>query len=45
MNQPDQTAMLVQPTTVMDAAVQQAGANVTDAALQNAVEGVVGELL
>jgi hypothetical protein len=45
LNQPDQTAMLVTPPSVMDAAVQQDGANVSDAALQLAVEGVVGKLL
>jgi hypothetical protein len=35
---PDQYAMQIQPTVVMDSAVQSAGANVTDEALQAAVE-------
>ena len=44
-NQPDQVAGQVQPPTVMDGAVQEAGANVTDAALQGAVEAVVNKML
>jgi len=43
--QPEITAQVVQPPTVMDAAVQQDGAAVTDAALQSAVEGVINKLL
>lgn len=44
-NQPDLAAQQVQPPTVMDPAVQTAGAAITDAALQSAVEGVVNKLL
>jgi hypothetical protein len=43
--QPDLVAMQVQPPTVMDPAVQTAGAAVTDAALQGAVEAVVGKMI
>lgn len=42
---PEQVAFQVQPPTVMDAAVQTAGAAITDAALQSAVEGVVNKML
>jgi len=42
--QPDQVAMELQPPVVMDAAVQSAGAAITDAALQGAVETVVGKV-
>jgi hypothetical protein len=45
MQNPVGTAVQVQPPTVMDPAVQQDGAAVTDAALQAAVEGVVNKLL
>jgi hypothetical protein len=45
MQNPDMTAMQIQPPTVMDPAVQQDGDAVTDAALQAAVEGVVNKLL
>jgi len=45
MQSPDMVAMQIQPPTVMDPAVQQDGAAVTDAALQAAVEGVVNKLL
>ena len=41
---PDSMAQQLQPLVVMDGAVQSAGANVTDAALQSAVEGVVSKL-
>ena len=43
--QPDQIAGQIQPPTVMDAAVQADGANVTDTALQGAVEAVVNKSL
>lgn len=43
--QPDQVAGEVQPPTVMDAAVQSAGKDITDAALQTAVETTVNRLL
>lgn len=43
--QPDQVSMQVQPPTVMDAAVQGAGADITDDALQGAVEAVVNKML
>lgn len=42
---PEQVATSVQPMVVMDAAVQDAGADITDAALQSAVEGVVNKVL
>jgi hypothetical protein len=42
---PDQTAAQVQPPTVMDPAVQQDGSDITDAALQGAVEATVGKIL
>jgi hypothetical protein len=42
---PEETAFKVQPPTVMDAAVQDAGAAITDVALQAAVEGVVNKML
>jgi hypothetical protein len=42
---PEQIAFKIQPPTVMDAAVQTAGAAITDAALQSAVEGVVNKML
>ena len=45
MQNPDFVAGQIQPPTVMDPAVQQDGAAVTDAALQAAVEGVVNKLL
>jgi hypothetical protein len=43
--QPDMTASNVQPATVMDSAVQEAGAEITDAALQGSVEAVVNKML
>ena len=42
---PEMTASQTQPPTVMDPAVQEAGAAITDGALQAAVEGVVNKLL
>jgi hypothetical protein len=45
MQNPDQVAMQVQPPTVMDAAVQEFGAEITDTALQGSVETVVGKML
>lgn len=45
MQNPQMVAAQIQPPTVMDPAVQQDGAAVTDAALQAAVEGVVNKLL
>jgi hypothetical protein len=45
MQQPDQTAMQLQPPVVMDSAIQTAGKSITDAALQGAVEAVVNKLL
>jgi len=45
MQNPQMVAMQIQPPTVMDPAVQQDGAAVTDAGLQAAVEGVVQKLL
>jgi hypothetical protein len=45
MQNPQMVAMQIQPPTVMDPAVQQDGASVTDVALQAAVEGVVNKLL
>jgi hypothetical protein len=43
--QPDQVAAQLTPPTVMDPAVQDAGADVTDQALQEAVETVVNKML
>ena len=45
MQNPDGTATQIQPPTVMDPAVQAVGANISDTALQGAVEGVVNNLL
>lgn len=45
MQNPAMVAAQIQPPTVMDPAVQQDGAAVTDAGLQAAVEGVVNKLL
>ena len=45
MNSPDMTATQVQPPTVMDAAVQEAGSAITDGALQGSVEAVVQKML
>jgi len=45
MQNPDAIASQLQPPTVMDVAVQTAGAEITDAALQGAVEGVVNKML
>lgn len=42
---PEQASIALHPPVVMDAAVQDAGAAVTDTALQTAVEGVVNKLL
>lgn len=42
---PDQVAMQLQPPVVMDAAVQSDGANITDSALQSAVENVVNTMI
>jgi hypothetical protein len=41
IQQPDTTANAVTPPTVMDAAVQAAGAEITDAALQGSVEATI----
>jgi hypothetical protein len=43
--QPDMTASNVQPPVVMDPAVQDAGAEITDVALQGSVETVVNKML
>jgi hypothetical protein len=43
--QPDQVAAQVQPPTVMDAAVQSAGAEIDDAALQASVETVINKMM
>ena len=42
---PEGTAAQLQPATVMDPAVQAAGADITDDALQAAVEGVVNKMM
>jgi hypothetical protein len=42
---PDMAAQQVQPPTVMDGAVQAAGAEITDDALQGSVEAVVQKML
>ena len=43
--QPDPVAVQVQPPTVMDSAVQSAGAAITDDALQGAVEATVNKMI
>jgi len=43
--QPDMVAGQIQPPVVMDPAVQTAGKDITDAALQGAVEGTVNKIL
>jgi hypothetical protein len=45
VQQPDQTAMQVQPPTVMDAEVQADGADITDVALQASVEVTVNKMM
>ena len=45
VQQPDMTAGQVQPLTVMDSAVQEAGKDITDEALQGSVEAVVNKML
>ena len=45
MTQPDMVAIQIQPPTVMDPAVQAAGAAIEDIALQGSVEAVVNKLL
>jgi hypothetical protein len=42
---PDAAAMIVQPTVVMDGQVQTDGAEITDLALQTAVETAVNKLI
>ena len=42
---PEMATMQIHPPVVMDAAVQQDGANITDAALQTAVEGVIAKFI
>jgi hypothetical protein len=41
--QPDSTAVTITPPTVMDAAVQEAGAEISDELLQGAVESVINK--
>jgi hypothetical protein len=43
--QPDMVAGQVQPPVVMDSAVQTAGAEITDDALQGSVEAVVNKMM
>lgn len=45
MANPDAAAATVTPTTVMDAAVQQDGATIEDAALQSAVENSINKMM
>jgi hypothetical protein len=45
MSAPETAAMVVQPTVVMDPAVQQDGAAITDAALQSAVENTINKMM
>jgi hypothetical protein len=45
MGNPNQTAQIVTPPTVMDAAVQADGAAISDVALQSSVEATVNKLL
>lgn len=42
---PDGTATQLQPATVMDPAIQAAGADATDTEVQGAVEGVVNKMM
>jgi hypothetical protein len=42
---PEQTAQNVTPPTVMDGAVQTAGAEVTDNALQGSVEAIINKMI
>lgn len=42
---PDTSAAAVTPTVVMDAAVQQDGSAITDAALQSATENAINKML
>ena len=44
-NSPDGVARQLTPIVVMDAAVQQDGADITDAALQSAVENAVNKTI
>lgn len=43
--QPDNVAQQVTPPTVMDGAVQDAGAAITDDALQGSVEAVINKMI
>ena len=43
--QPDMVAAQTQPPTVMDPAVQEAGADITDVALQGSVETVINKMI
>jgi hypothetical protein len=45
MQSPDQAAAVTTPPTVMDTAVQAAGAAITDTALQSSVEVTVNKML
>jgi hypothetical protein len=45
MQQPDMTAANLQPPVVMDGAVQLAGPEITDTALQGSVEAVVNKMM
>jgi hypothetical protein len=45
MTQPDMTATTLQPPVCMDSAVKTVGADVTDTALQGAVETTVNRML
>jgi hypothetical protein len=44
-NQPDMVAGQIQQPTVIDPAVQSAGSDITDNALQAAVEGVINKMM
>lgn len=45
MQQPDQTALQLQSSVVIDPAVQSAGKDITDVALQGSVEATVNKML
>lgn len=45
MQNPEMVAAQLQPPVVMDVAVQEAGAEITDAALQGSVETVVNKMM
>lgn len=45
LQNPEMVAAQIQPAVVMDAAVQDAGSTITDAALQGSVEATINKML